>query len=115
MALPVTIRPPFGVPANAAMVRSISPASRMLTGLTSSPTDDATNWLIANWPIPDEKVASRRTAARVTRGAISLSSSISSIFIAPQQQHRWQPTQGRVPRFIGLDPVGHFLYAANEL
>jgi 6-phosphogluconolactonase len=27
----------------------------------------------------------------------------------------WQPTQGRVPRFIGLDPAGHFLYAANEL
>ena len=26
----------------------------------------------------------------------------------------WQPTQGRVPRFIGLDPAGHFLYAANE-
>ena len=26
----------------------------------------------------------------------------------------WQPTQGRVPRFIGLDPAGRFLYAANE-
>ena len=26
----------------------------------------------------------------------------------------WQPTQGGNPRFIGLDPVGHFLYAANE-
>jgi 6-phosphogluconolactonase len=26
----------------------------------------------------------------------------------------WQPTQGRVPRFIGLDPSGRFLYAANE-
>jgi 6-phosphogluconolactonase (cycloisomerase 2 family) len=26
----------------------------------------------------------------------------------------WQPTQGRVPRFIGLDPSGHFLHAANE-
>lgn len=26
----------------------------------------------------------------------------------------WQPTQGRVPRFIGRDPAGHFLYAANE-
>jgi 6-phosphogluconolactonase len=27
----------------------------------------------------------------------------------------WQPTQGRVPRFIGLDPTGRFLHAANEL
>jgi 6-phosphogluconolactonase len=26
----------------------------------------------------------------------------------------WQPTQGSGPRFIGLDPAGHFLYAANE-
>ena len=26
----------------------------------------------------------------------------------------WQPTQGRVPRFIGLDPAGRFLHAANE-
>jgi len=26
----------------------------------------------------------------------------------------WQPTEGRVPRFIGLDLAGHFLYAANE-
>src|ERR1700674_4032166 len=25
----------------------------------------------------------------------------------------WQPTQGRVPRFIGLDPAGRFLHAAN--
>jgi 6-phosphogluconolactonase len=26
----------------------------------------------------------------------------------------WQPTQGRRPRFIGLDPAGRFLHAANE-
>jgi 6-phosphogluconolactonase len=26
----------------------------------------------------------------------------------------WQPTQGAGPRFIGLDPAGHFLQAANE-
>jgi 6-phosphogluconolactonase len=26
----------------------------------------------------------------------------------------WQPTQGRVPRFISLDPTGRFLLAANE-
>jgi 6-phosphogluconolactonase (cycloisomerase 2 family) len=26
----------------------------------------------------------------------------------------WQPTQGKVPRFIGLDPAGRHLYAANE-
>jgi 6-phosphogluconolactonase (cycloisomerase 2 family) len=26
----------------------------------------------------------------------------------------WIPTQGRTPRFIGLDPANRFLYAANE-
>jgi 6-phosphogluconolactonase len=26
----------------------------------------------------------------------------------------WQSTQGSGPRFIGLDPAGHFLHAANE-
>ena len=26
----------------------------------------------------------------------------------------WTPSQGRVPRFIGLDPSGRFLYATNE-
>ena len=26
----------------------------------------------------------------------------------------WTPSQGRTPRFIGLDPAGRFLYAANE-
>jgi 6-phosphogluconolactonase len=26
----------------------------------------------------------------------------------------WQPTQGKVPRFIGLDPAGRYLHAANE-
>jgi 6-phosphogluconolactonase (cycloisomerase 2 family) len=26
----------------------------------------------------------------------------------------WQTTQGSGPRFIGLDPSGHFLHAANE-
>jgi 6-phosphogluconolactonase len=26
----------------------------------------------------------------------------------------WEPTRGRIPRFIGLEPTGKFLYAANE-
>src|SRR6516225_4931575 len=40
--LPVTIRPPFGERAKAATARSISPASRMLTGLTSTLSDGGT-------------------------------------------------------------------------
>ena len=55
--------------------RSISPASRTLIGLTSTPTDGATDWMTANWPIPAVMAGSRRTAARVTPGAICLSSS----------------------------------------
>jgi 6-phosphogluconolactonase (cycloisomerase 2 family) len=27
---------------------------------------------------------------------------------------RWEPTQGKTPRFIGLDPAGAMLYAANQ-
>src|SRR5262249_20403757 len=30
------------------------------------------------------------------------------------RQIGWQPTLGRTPRYIGLDPLGHILYAANE-
>lgn len=26
----------------------------------------------------------------------------------------WEPTQGKNPRFIGLDPAGAALYAANQ-
>ena len=26
----------------------------------------------------------------------------------------WEPTQGRTPRFFGLDPSGSYLYAANQ-
>ena len=48
--------------------------SRTLTGLTSMPTDGATDWMMANWPIPEVMVASRRTAARATPGAANLES-----------------------------------------
>src|SRR5262249_43465237 len=57
------------------MARSISAASRTEIGLTSTPTDRTTDWIMANWPIPAGRVGSQRTAARVTPGAISLSSS----------------------------------------
>ncbi len=48
----VTIRPPFGERAKAATARSISPASRMLTGLTSTLSDGATAWMTPNWLVP---------------------------------------------------------------
>ena len=69
------IRPPSGERAKAVTARSISPGSRRSIGLTSTPTDGATYWMTANWPIPEAVAASRRTAARFTPGAISLSSS----------------------------------------
>src|SRR5215831_17772604 len=67
--------PPFGERAKAAIARSISPASSMLTGLNSTPNDGATDCSAPHWPVPEAIAASRMTAARVTRGAISLSSS----------------------------------------
>src|SRR2546423_9494982 len=72
---PVVIRPPFGERAKAATARSISPASRMLIGFTSTLSDGATAWMAANSLVPEPWVASRRIAARVTLGAICLSSS----------------------------------------
>src|SRR5262245_18813730 len=71
----VTIKPPLGARANAAMVRSISPVLRISIGLSSTPNDPAALWMAANWATEEVKVGSRRIAARVTRGAISLSSS----------------------------------------
>ena len=73
--IPVTIRPSFAERANAAMARSISLASRTLTGLTSTPSDGATAWMAPNWAFPAGLAVSRSTAARVTRGAICLRSS----------------------------------------
>src|SRR5262249_2424412 len=48
----MTINPPFEERAKAETARSISAASLMLTGLTSTPTDGATDWIATNWPIP---------------------------------------------------------------
>ena len=45
------------------MARSISPASRMLIGLTSTLSDGATAWMTANWPVPGAYAGSRRTAS----------------------------------------------------
>jgi hypothetical protein len=70
---PVTIKPPFGAPANAVIARSTSPASRKSIELTSTPNDGATPWIAPNWAIEAARLS--RTAARVTRGAISFSSS----------------------------------------
>ena len=44
-------------------------------GATSIPSDGATAWMTANWPMPAAMAGSRRTAARVTPGAICFSSS----------------------------------------
>src|SRR5262249_23108420 len=61
--------------ANAPTARSISLASRTLTGFTTTPSDGAADWIAPNIPIPTVIAGSRMTAARVIPGAISLSSS----------------------------------------
>src|SRR5262249_40110247 len=61
--------------ANAVTARSISPASRRSTAVNSIPSDGATAWIAPNCPIPEATAGSRSTATRVTRGAISLSTS----------------------------------------
>src|SRR5215467_7895319 len=69
------MRPPLGELANAEIARSISPGSRKLTGVSSTPSVGATDWIAPNCPIPAAMAGSRRTATRVTLGAISLRSS----------------------------------------
>src|SRR5215510_5241582 len=71
----LTIKPPFGWLANTAMVRSVSDVLSILIGPTSTPSDGATDWITAYWPIPAGIVGSQRIAARVTLGAICLRSS----------------------------------------
>ena len=51
-ALAVTIRPPLPKRAKAVIPRSISLGSRTLTGLTSTPSDGAADWMAPNMPIP---------------------------------------------------------------
>jgi hypothetical protein len=57
------------------MPRSIAPASRESTGRTSTRSDAAAAWIAPKFPLPPGEMGSRMTAARVKRGAISLSSS----------------------------------------
>src|SRR5437763_16091544 len=74
-ALCVTIRPPVGVRARLATSCSSSVRSRRLTAVNSTPSDGATDWSAANWPIPADIAGSRRIAVRVMVGMICLSSS----------------------------------------
>src|SRR5215472_16090926 len=57
------------------MVRATSDWTLRLTGLTSTPSEGATDWMTANWPMLAITDGSQRTAARVAAGAICFSSS----------------------------------------
>ena len=71
--LTVTIRPPLGDRAGRT-ARSISPGSRTLTGLNSTPNDGATDWSAPNRR-PSGYRGIAKDCRRFTPGAISLSSS----------------------------------------
>ena len=74
--LAVTIRPPFEPRANA-VDGALDLAGVVHVDRASTPrrrTAPRTGWR-AHWPVPEGMAGSRRTAARVTPGAISLSSS----------------------------------------
>src|SRR5262249_14322467 len=74
-ALPSTIKPLFGARAKSVTAPSISGTSRPLIELNSIPSDGAADSSTANCAIPAGRVGSRRTAARVTPGAMSRISS----------------------------------------
>src|SRR3954465_4856793 len=73
--LAVMISPPFGEPANAATVRSISAGSRTSIGVTFILKYGATAWIAPNCPLPEGTAGLRTTPARVTLGAICFSTS----------------------------------------
>ena len=73
-ALAVTIKPPFAACAKAVTARSISDASPRRPGATP-PLGRRQGLDAEQLSLPRASAASRNTAARVTRGEISLSSS----------------------------------------
>src|SRR5262245_46990620 len=104
----VTIRPPFGERAKAAMARSIWGASRTLTGLTSIRSDGAAAWITANWLAPPTDAGSRRTAARVTPGAICLRSSShfpAKLYSNVMKPVALPPGRGRLSDEAGADRI----------
>src|SRR5262245_23012245 len=116
------MRPPFGERAKAATARSISPVSRTLTALTSTRTAGAAAWMAPHWPVPWGLAGSRRTAARVTPGAISLSSSsnfplstysafVNPVALPPGRAHAIDETSA--DRIGGLRE--HYRYGVSQL
>ena len=81
-----------GSAAKSVMARSISPASRTSTGLNSTPNDGATDWMAAELADPGGCRGIPKNATRVTRGAISFSSSSHFALIAvfELRRTRWR-------------------------
>ena len=73
--LPGTIRPPFGSRAKAETARSISTGVAHVDRVDLHPERWRYGLDGAEWPLPAVWAVSRRTATRVTPGAICLSSS----------------------------------------
>jgi hypothetical protein len=104
--LPVTTNPPFEPRANSATAGSKASALFKSIALNSIPIG-ATAWIAANWPIPAAMAESRRTAARVMLGAISLSTS--SHFAAIAYSNAVNPVAlppGRARLLIKPAPTG---------
>jgi hypothetical protein len=74
-ALGVTIKPPFGLPANVVKMRSISVPLRASIGLTSTLNESAVFSMATTRFLQENLVGSRIIATRVTPGAICLSKS----------------------------------------
>src|SRR6516225_8826049 len=100
------------------MPRLISSVSRPSTGTTSTPIEDATDWITANWPMPEVVEGSRMTAACVVLGADCLISSshfplklysncIKPVALPPGRERRWTkpaPTGSTIATNIFVTP-----------
>src|SRR5262249_3271431 len=111
--LPVTIRPPFEPCAKVVMARSISPASRTSATRKSTPREGAAAWMTPNWPGPPAMADCRKTVARVTWGAISLSNS--SHFAAMLYSHKRNPVALPPGRARSENVAIDYRWAENKL
>src|SRR5215831_5775633 len=97
------------------MPRSISACSRTEIGLTSMPSEAADAWMMAHCPIPAGLVESRTTATRLTRGAISLTSSDRNRDRAHLHAERGSRRldDGPLPDPGGIGRIAHYRHALD--
>jgi hypothetical protein len=93
-----------------------APASPTLTGLNSTPSEGATDWMTPSCPLPWDRARSRRIAARDTPGESSLSSSSHfPLMLYSKPQNLLDDAKEKIPRLKwDLSDVGLRNFLTHE-